>query len=36
MHLEVALWLLYTLGEGLSDAAIREKNGFFQASPLGS
>ena len=29
-HLEVALWLLYTLGEGLPDAAIREKSGFFQ------
>jgi len=29
-HLEVALWLLYTLGEGLPDAAIREKGGFFQ------
>ncbi|KAL1526877.1 hypothetical protein AB1Y20_015568 [Prymnesium parvum] len=29
-HLEVAMWLLYTLGEGLPDAAIREKDGFFR------
>ena len=28
-HLEVALWLLYTLGEGLPETVIREKNGTF-------
>ena len=29
-HLEVALWLLHTLGEGLPEALLREKGGFFQ------
>jgi len=28
-HIEAALWLLYTLGEGLSEALIREKGGVF-------
>ena len=29
-HLEVALWLLYTLGEGLPDSLLREKGGYFE------
>ena len=29
-HLEVALWLLYTLGEGLPDSLVREKGGYFE------
>ena len=29
-HLEVALWLLYTLGEGLPESMLRQKGGFFE------
>ena len=29
-HLEVALWLLYALGEGLPEASLRQKGGEFE------
>lgn len=33
-HVEVALWLMYQLGEGLSDGAVREKGGLFEQMML--